>query len=326
MSHVDEGALHAYLDGELGTEEAQSVSAHVAECPACRQRLEEERALIARASELLALAEPPARDVPPFRPGDPRPPARLWWRVRLPLAWAATVVLALGIGMYLTSGREAMELAPAADSTAVALRARQAQQRPSARKLAARPAAKAPAAPQGQMEMEKDEALSRAQPPAPVPTPANALPVAPFSLDSARLVLGQTPVALPGAPIIAVRRDRAIGYAAVVIVEQRLDSNTVVTLIERRPSPLHMDAVVVTAAPEARRDADSFAAKREGERPLPARAAASAPTPKLEAPPGFVAGRLGAERTIGGLTIEIQGPLSRDSLQALLLLVRPVQR
>src|SRR2546430_5932689 len=43
--------------------------------------------------------------VPPFRAGDVKAPARVWWRVRLPLAWAATVALALGIGSYL--GREA---------------------------------------------------------------------------------------------------------------------------------------------------------------------------------------------------------------------------
>src|SRR5437867_7432102 len=104
MSHVDEGTLHAYLDGELPPAEARGVEAHVAECPGCRARLEEERALMARAHELLGLAAPPDRATPPFRVGDLRPPARVWWRVPVPLAWAATVVLALGIGMYLGGG------------------------------------------------------------------------------------------------------------------------------------------------------------------------------------------------------------------------------
>src|SRR6184192_74701 len=104
MSHVDDGALHAYLDGELSPLESQDVEAHIAQCPGCRGRLEEERALIARADELLGLAAPPDRATPPFRPGDREPPVRLWWRVRLPLAWAATVVLALGAGLYLGSG------------------------------------------------------------------------------------------------------------------------------------------------------------------------------------------------------------------------------
>src|SRR2546422_10926374 len=106
MSHVDDGTLHAYLDGELSPPEAQGVEAHLAQCPGCRGRLEEERTLITRAGELLALAAPPDRELPPFRAGDVKPPTRLWWRVRLPLAWAATVVLALGIGTYLGSGVE----------------------------------------------------------------------------------------------------------------------------------------------------------------------------------------------------------------------------
>src|SRR2546430_1540567 len=104
MSHVDEGTLHAYLDGELPAGEAHDLEAHVAQCRECRVRLDEERALIARADELLGLAAPPDRAIPPFRPGDREPPVRLWWRVRLPLAWAATVVLALGAGLYLGSG------------------------------------------------------------------------------------------------------------------------------------------------------------------------------------------------------------------------------
>src|SRR5207247_591504 len=114
MSHVDDGTLHAYLDGELPQAEARGVEAHVAECAGCRDRLEEERALIARADELLGLAAPPDRATPPFRPGDRAPPVRLWWRVRLPLAWAATVVLALGAGMYFGPGALRREQ-PAAD-------------------------------------------------------------------------------------------------------------------------------------------------------------------------------------------------------------------
>src|SRR6266513_4498846 len=106
MSHVDDGTLHAYLDGELAPAEVQGVDAHLAQCPACRERLDVERALIPRAGELLALAAPPERELPPFRAGHVKPPARAWWRVRQPLAWAATVVVALGIGTYLDRGVE----------------------------------------------------------------------------------------------------------------------------------------------------------------------------------------------------------------------------
>src|SRR2546422_11315884 len=51
MSHVDDGQLHAYLDAELPQAEAWRLEAHLGECPARRGRLEEQRALIARASE-----------------------------------------------------------------------------------------------------------------------------------------------------------------------------------------------------------------------------------------------------------------------------------
>src|SRR3989475_9052654 len=106
MSHVDDGTLHAYLDGELAPAEARGVDAHLAPCPACRERLDVERALITRAGELLALAAPPERELPPVPAGHVKPPARAWWQVRQPLAWAATVVVALGIGTYLGRGVE----------------------------------------------------------------------------------------------------------------------------------------------------------------------------------------------------------------------------
>src|SRR5439155_15691994 len=50
MSHVDEGTLHAYLDGELPSSERVALEAHLAQCATCRAGLEEERALRARAS------------------------------------------------------------------------------------------------------------------------------------------------------------------------------------------------------------------------------------------------------------------------------------
>lgn len=97
MSHVDDGTLHAFFDGELSSMETVRLEAHLAECAACRARLEEERALIERAGQLLSLAAPPARAMPPLHQlRHPQP--RLSWR--LPLAWAATVVLALAAGWY----------------------------------------------------------------------------------------------------------------------------------------------------------------------------------------------------------------------------------
>ncbi|MDP3908783.1 MAG: zf-HC2 domain-containing protein, partial [Gemmatimonadales bacterium] len=92
MSHVDDGALHAYLDGEVTAAERAEIEAHLAGCAACRTRLDEERALIGRASEVLGRAQPP------LQTRRSRRGARRWV---LPLTWAATVVLAVGLGYSL---------------------------------------------------------------------------------------------------------------------------------------------------------------------------------------------------------------------------------
>lgn len=100
MSHVDEGTLHAYLDGELPPSERAAVESHLAQCPTCRATLAEERVLLERANALLGSARPVERPAPPFeqlRQARRHSP----WRVRMPLAWAASLALALGLGYYL---------------------------------------------------------------------------------------------------------------------------------------------------------------------------------------------------------------------------------
>ena len=310
MSHVDDGTLHTYLDGELAPAEARGVDAHVAQCPACRERLEEERALITRAGELLALAAPPDRELPPFRAGDVKPPTRLWWRVRLPLAWAATIVLALGIGTYLGRGVEQGRRAETpADTAPARLRALEAPIRPeqaqresrvAARGTARKPAA-APVAAQGFVRLDGERARLKGSP---------------IGVDTARALLGGDPLAVPGAPIRAVYRARELGYSAVVIVEQVLDSNTVIEVVNRRRSPMALDQVVVTAAPAAR--ADSVSAP---ERAVPSRARVA--DSLAAAPAERAAARL--SRRFANLEIQISGPVSSDSLRKLLELVQPLK-
>ena len=105
MPHVDEGTLHAYLDGELPSAERKTLETHLAECASCRTQLAEERALLERASALLGATRPVERPVPPFEqlrpPPAPRALKRSVWRVRTPVAWAASIALALGLGYYL---------------------------------------------------------------------------------------------------------------------------------------------------------------------------------------------------------------------------------
>jgi putative zinc finger protein len=101
MSHVDDGTLHAYLDGELTPVERERTDGHLAGCGACRARLEEERALIERASRLLEVASPPERAAPPLHELRRRPRRS---RFMIPLAWAATVTLAIGVGWFARGG------------------------------------------------------------------------------------------------------------------------------------------------------------------------------------------------------------------------------
>src|SRR2546428_5978460 len=81
MSHVDEGTLHAYLDGELPSGERTALEAHLADCATCRANLTEERALRERATALLGSALPAERPAPPLEQLR-REPQRSPWRVR----------------------------------------------------------------------------------------------------------------------------------------------------------------------------------------------------------------------------------------------------
>jgi len=375
MSHVDDGTLHAYLDGELLPVERARLEAHVAECAACRSRLEEERALIERASNLLGLAQPPERSAPPLH--SLRPP-RLAWRLRVPLAWAATVVLALGIGYYV-GGRDFpaasrvhaladadAQNAPARDSAAtlarqaneVAERDRYGFAAKAPPQLAARPRARVAPTAQKQadsepamfvdgspLRSERDSAArperervaaaardsvtaqsrvaaiqprdlapqpaaSRAAqaPAAPAPALAEAIVATGSNLAEARGrlvatqwpiirrgpardILGAEPLGIPG---LAVRNIRRSPSGAVVLVEQAIDSATVIQLFQERVAGVETE--------EAGRlyfyRADS----------------AHAPAAWTE--------RLA--RFIGGVRVEIAGPLSADSLNRLLEQVKPI--
>ena len=358
MSHVDDGTLHAYLDGELSPAEAQGLEAHLAQCPSCRGRLEEERALIRRAGELLALAAPPDRELPPFRAGDVKPPARAWWQVRLPLAWAATVVLALGLGTYLGSGVEQLRKSEtAADAKSAGRRALEAPlsselaQRESRVKVrgpartppAPQPAAPAPAARNeaAAMAQERDarvvdraeasSALGAANP-APAPQAGilsldgerHVLKGSPISVDTARVLLGTDPLVVPGAPIRAIYRAREIGYSVVVIVEQALDSSTVIEVINARSAPVTLEAVVVTGAQAGAALPDSVTVSERAQADRSRRADSLAALPRDAALRR--AAQPAANRTSSDLFREVRGPLSADSLAALRRLLRPLRR
>lgn len=115
--HVDEGTVHAWLDGAFDDEAAEAVADHVAACAVCAAAVAEARGLIAGSTRVLgALDDVPAGVVtagdaartaarlaakatpPPPRTGRP------WW-----VGIAATAVLAAGGGAIVWTGADRRE-------------------------------------------------------------------------------------------------------------------------------------------------------------------------------------------------------------------------
>jgi hypothetical protein len=79
MSHLDEGTLHALLDGELDLAEVSEVQKHLGGCIACGSRLQEVKQVLAESHRLVGALEVPARaprQPAPEPPRTPPPPPR----------------------------------------------------------------------------------------------------------------------------------------------------------------------------------------------------------------------------------------------------------
>jgi hypothetical protein len=95
MSHLDEGTLHALLDGELELAQVQEIQLHLGTCAACGSRLQDVKQFLAEADRLVGALEIPAggsRSRPEYSarrepvPTDPVPASR---PLREPEPWAA---------------------------------------------------------------------------------------------------------------------------------------------------------------------------------------------------------------------------------------------
>ena len=67
MSHLDEGTLHAMLDGELEPNEVAGIQAHLASCSSCGLRLREVREFLDEADRLIASVEMDGATATPMR-------------------------------------------------------------------------------------------------------------------------------------------------------------------------------------------------------------------------------------------------------------------
>ena len=144
MSHLDEGTLHALLDGELDLHEVKEIQAHIGSCAACGTRLREVKEFHGESDRLVGVLEVPStpsrrtavpEDVAPERqplddravprPPAPRPPPRTSGPAAEPpplllpenpeygrgrfirrMRWAALVLVTVGAGYLGTRARE----------------------------------------------------------------------------------------------------------------------------------------------------------------------------------------------------------------------------
>lgn len=101
MQHVDEGILHAFLDGELSPAEVTELERHTSVCVPCRTALAEAREFHAESkSMILALdVDLPATRLATRPSPQPQPLPRTGWTRRMTtLAWAASLIAAVGLG------------------------------------------------------------------------------------------------------------------------------------------------------------------------------------------------------------------------------------
>lgn len=97
MQHLDEGTIHAWLDGELPAAERAAAEAHVAQCPECAAAVAEARGFIAASSRILTSLD--------AVPGGVMPATQLpVKRFMIPSAWmAVAAVVVLGIGTVIAT-------------------------------------------------------------------------------------------------------------------------------------------------------------------------------------------------------------------------------
>lgn len=96
MQHLDEGMIHAWLDGELPAAERDAAKAHVAQCSECSAAVAEARGFIAASSRILTALDAVPGGVLPTPVSSPPAGTRAPARFTLPRAWmAAAAVLIL---------------------------------------------------------------------------------------------------------------------------------------------------------------------------------------------------------------------------------------
>jgi anti-sigma factor RsiW len=101
MQHIEEGRIHAWLDGELPAEEAAELEAHAAGCEECAAAVAEARGLIAASSRIVSALDAVPGNVLPFVA-----PRKRAWYAKTQLRAAAAVVVVAGASLLVMRGRD----------------------------------------------------------------------------------------------------------------------------------------------------------------------------------------------------------------------------
>ena len=265
MSHIPEAELHAYLDQALPRLRCVEIESHLAECTPCRTARDEIAALRDRTTAMLARLAPQRTVPPPLADLRHRAAHRASERARFRqrAAWAASVLVALGVGWgasYLVHPPSRRALAtripsaptvPAAapavpaptrgDTAAPAAAEAPANEAPAI--LAAEPTAKPPAAPAARKP--KPRVAPRTAPVAPPAHLANLGGIPKdgqlefggvwrnLSWDGAKAQNGETPARIDGLPVTEVQTQAGdSGRRPLMVVAQQLASGEVIRTIE----------------------------------------------------------------------------------------------
>lgn len=118
MQHLDEGTIHAWLDGELPSAEREALEAHIAECAPCAAAVAEARGFVAASTRILtALDSVPGGVLPAASTGSgaARPAVRRRFVAsRAWMAAAAVLVLSTVTVIAVRPGSDAAQLRVAA--------------------------------------------------------------------------------------------------------------------------------------------------------------------------------------------------------------------
>jgi hypothetical protein len=148
MQHLDEGTIHAWLDGELPAAEAEKMAVHASECAECGALVAEARGLIAASTRILtALDNVPAGVMPSGSDVSDKPAAsggttfRRHWYDRTDLRAAAALLFVAGVSLVAvkvarTPGPSVKAVATSASSSAAVSPLRQDTATPAAANIA----------------------------------------------------------------------------------------------------------------------------------------------------------------------------------------------